>query len=385
MTKSAPIPHIMLIANGMNIGGQYGGAERFALELALAIQAHGWKCSLGFLSRSESQSEWAWKQRVESEGVRVVYLSDKRGSGFFQAFQQLRQFCRHEQVAVVNSHCQIGSLLATFLKADQPKIKVVRTIHAGAEWGKGILPSILRNVLSHTIFGLVMDAQVGVSQNICERLARSIGVKLSHRQVFFIPNALPDEWYTSTTQSKKKNATAPVIGTVGVLNALKNYATLIKAVEQLTCEFPKIELWIIGDGPERSRLAEQARQLGLENEVVFWGQQSSVRDLLCQMDIFALPSLSEGLPTVILESMAQHVPVIASDIPGNRELVDDGETGWLFPAKDANKLAAAIQYTLEHPDETQRVVHHAAQTAKSFSLEAVAPQYLQLFQEKMKR
>lgn len=384
MLQRAPIPHIMLIVNGLDIGGQHGGAERFALELAIAIQANGWKCSLGALARSDSQSELEWKQHLEDAGVRVVFLSSERGSGFFQSLQRLNRFSLQEQVAVVNSHCQIGSLLATFLKVGHPKIKVVRTIHAGSEWGKGFLPFILRHALSHIVFGLVMDAQVGVSRNICERLGRSIGVKLTGRQVVFIPNALPDEWYASTTQRINKITTAPVVGTVGVLNALKNFTTLIEAIEQLTSEFPGIELWIIGNGPERSRLAEQARQSGLEKQIVFWGQQSGIRDFLRQMDIFALPSLSEGLPTVILECMSQHVPVIASDIPGNRELVDDGETGWLFPAKDACKLATAIQYTLEHPDETQRVVQRAAHKVKRFALSTVAPQYLRLFQEKMK-
>jgi glycosyltransferase involved in cell wall biosynthesis len=121
--------------------------------------------------------------------------------------------------------------------------------------------------------------------------------------------------------------------------------------------------------------------LGSAGRVTFMGQRSDVATLLEQMDVFVLPSLWEGLPTVVLECMAAGVPVIASDIPGTRELISPGITGWLFPPRQPQRLAETIAYVLDHPLEVRQVTQAAAVQLERFALDRAVDAYQMLYQE----
>jgi glycosyltransferase involved in cell wall biosynthesis len=99
---------------------------------------------------------------------------------------------------------------------------------------------------------------------------------------------------------------------------------------------------LAGDGPERERLADHARRAGLDGVVQFLGFRRDVSALLAVSDCVALPSLSEGLPNIVLEAFAAGRPVVASAVGGVPELVLPGETGWLVPPRDPAALADAL-------------------------------------------
>ena len=115
--------------------------------------------------------------------------------------------------------------------------------------------------------------------------------------------------------------------------------------------YPESELIIVGEGPYRSVLEQKIRANGLGNKVSLLGLQTNPRKWLEEMDLFVLPSLIEGLPTVIIESMARGVPVIASDIAGNNELIIDGESGWLFKSQSVEQLANKIIEAFHHSEK----------------------------------
>ncbi len=104
-------------------------------------------------------------------------------------------------------------------------------------------------------------------------------------------------------------------------------------------------------------------------------------DLLKQSDLFVLPSLWEGLPTVIIESMSQGVPVLATDIPGTREMIVDGKTGWLVEPKDPPSLAKVMIWVLKNPAERLRVSQDALKIVDRFSITSIATQYQALYQK----
>lgn len=131
---------------------------------------------------------------------------------------------------------------------------------------------------------------------------------------------------------------------VGRLAAVKGVPVLLEAVAALKPRFPALRLTLIGDGPDRPALEAQAQALGLGETVLFMGyrSQSEVAEALAETDIFTLPSFAEGVPVVLMEALASHVPVVTTQIAGVPELVQDGASGRLVPPGDTRALEQAI-------------------------------------------
>jgi glycosyltransferase involved in cell wall biosynthesis len=132
-------------------------------------------------------------------------------------------------------------------------------------------------------------------------------------------------------------AGAPVVGTVGRLDPIKDHRTLLEAFDAVRRRRPRARLLVVGDGAER-RLLESAAGEGVR----FLGTRPDVPELLRVMDVFVLPSINEGISNTLLEAMASGLPVIATRAGGNPELVDHQRTGLLTPVGDARALAEAI-------------------------------------------
>lgn len=139
---------------------------------------------------------------------------------------------------------------------------------------------------------------------------------------------------------------------VGRLAAVKGVAVLLRAMVEVKTRFPNVHLTLIGDGDERPALEALARELELEETVVFAGArtQAQVAETLSQSDVFVLPSFAEGVPVVLMEAMASELPVVATRIAGISELVEDGTAGFLVPPGSEAELVAAITRLLENPE-----------------------------------
>ena len=130
------------------------------------------------------------------------------------------------------------------------------------------------------------------------------------------------------------------------------------------------------------KLETRARELGLNNRVLFLGHRHDIADLLACCDLFVLPSLFEGLPLSILEAMAANKPVIASAIGGNDEVIVHGETGLLVPRGDSAALAAAIQLVLSNSDLARRLAAAGkARVYEHFSAEAMVERTVQIYEQ----
>ena len=133
-----------------------------------------------------------------------------------------------------------------------------------------------------------------------------------------------------------------VFGSVGRLVKTKGHEYLLKAFSEIRKKSPDAKVVIIGDGPLRRDLEEQARQLGITQNTVFAGFRSDVAELLPGFDVFVLPSIAEGLSLALLEAMASKLPVIASDVGGIPEVFGDKDIGRLIPSKDIAALGNAM-------------------------------------------
>ena len=175
-------------------------------------------------------------------------------------------------------------------------------------------------------------------------------------------------------------ADASIVGTVGRLDPVKDQAGLIQAFAQVRAQHPAALLVVAGDGPCRAELERVAAGLGQRDHVRLLGNRDDIPTVMAALDVFVLPSIAEGISNTILEAMATGLPVVATRVGGNPELIEEGVGGALIPRSDPGALAAAIAaYT---GDAELRRRHGQASRQRAighFSLERMAQTYANLY------
>jgi glycosyltransferase involved in cell wall biosynthesis len=154
-------------------------------------------------------------------------------------------------------------------------------------------------------------------------------------------------------------AESRVISCISRIEAPKGHTYLIGAAARLKDKYPLLRVLIVGDGTYLEELKAEVKEAGVEEQVRFLGRRSDIPDILAVSEMFVFPSLYEGLPMVVLEAMAAKRPVVATNIPGTRELVTGGEDGYLVPVKDEVSLAEKIDKLLSDPDLARSMGEHA--------------------------
>ncbi|WDQ18959.1 glycosyltransferase family 4 protein [Rhodopirellula sp. P2] len=167
---------------------------------------------------------------------------------------------------------------------------------------------------------------------------------------------------------------------VGRLWPQKRIRDLIWSGELLATTHGNTTLVIIGDGPQRDELVRHRDAVSSPLHVRFAGQRDDIAELLPHADLFWIASEYEGQSNAVIEAMLAGLPVIASDIPGNRDLVIEGETGWLFPLGDEAALVRRSLSALNDPEECQRISERARQRiVTEFSLGAMVERHIELY------
>ncbi|MHA1979114.1 MAG: glycosyltransferase family 4 protein [Candidatus Hodarchaeales archaeon] len=166
--------------------------------------------------------------------------------------------------------------------------------------------------------------------------------------------------YRSPLKNKLISA-KPILGCIGSLEQRKGQIYLLKAVDIIRREeFPDIHLLIVGDGPDEKMLKEQLNTLNLHSNVSIIPFTRSTREIFQVCDMLILPSISkEGLPNVILEGFAMHIPTVASDIGGISEVVKNGYSGYLVKPRDTEMLAEAIVTLWKDQENYSKMAMHA--------------------------
>lgn len=173
---------------------------------------------------------------------------------------------------------------------------------------------------------------------------------------------------------------ALLVGVVGRMWPVKGHAWLVRAVRRLVDTLPDVHLVLLGDGSEEENLRALAAELGVAGHVTFAGYGRDIPRALAALDVFALPSLSEGMSNAIIEAMAAGRPVVATRVGGNPECVVDGETGFIVPPADDAALADRIGFLLTHPDRA-RAMGEAGRARRQalFDMEEMVRQTVELY------
>jgi glycosyltransferase involved in cell wall biosynthesis len=195
-----------------------------------------------------------------------------------------------------------------------------------------------------------------------------------------IPNGVDVDLFVPAQSSPTRKVDVFSILFVGRLQKQKNLPELLKQAAQLPAN--AFELHLLGDGPEKKHLEDLAAQLGIASAVTWhgWVPRKALPAFYQSANCLVIPSFYEGMPNVVLEAMASGLPVVASNVPGNADLVVNGETGFLFALEEPNALLVALK-TLMASDQLCRQFGSVARrrAMSGFSWRTVAEKYLQLF------
>lgn len=253
-----------------------------------------------------------------------------------QRLTALKQLMQSGQFDVVHSHNTLAHFYATAAAKWAGIPVVVNTQHGrgcGNSW-KARLQFRLANLRTDRIIGVSRDAT-----ELCRR-----DDPFAKQRMHPILNGIDIKRFAFSGPAQK-----PVAISVARLSPEKDFSTLLRATQIVVAQHPDFRLRIVGDGRERTKLEQLRDELKLDWHVEFLGERHDVPQLLAQAGFFVSSSKSEGISLTLLEAMAVGLPIVATNVGGNPEIVQDGTTGRLVPSQDPQALAAAISETLSDP------------------------------------
>jgi glycosyltransferase involved in cell wall biosynthesis len=384
---------VLYLINGFAVGGPVGGAERFTLSLARALDRNQVEPVLAGLWQWDSPFEADWLARLREEGLAAFAGAPKDDSAPLRnILDSIRILRAHlpAPVDIIHSQCDFGDLVALALRRRLGARALLRTAHNEREWAKR---PWRRVVFTNGLYPFVYRAELGVSQKVVGNLDARPLARLLHRRGILAYNALDFGRFENRSAGERGEVRsglgippdAFVAGTVGRLAPQKGLDVLLAAAQRVLAQRGDAWFVIVGSGELAGALRAQAGELGIAGRVVFTGARQDVERLLPAFDLFVSSSLWEGLPTAILEAMAARVPVVATRVSGTVELVEDGLTGLLAPPGDSDALAKTILAIMEQPDAAAAMAARARPLAASrFDISAIARQHEALYRNLMR-
>jgi glycosyltransferase involved in cell wall biosynthesis/peptidoglycan/xylan/chitin deacetylase (PgdA/CDA1 family) len=333
-----------------------GGAERQVLEMVRRLDRGRFDPVVGCLVR-----KGRWGEALEAEGVRVVDFAKKPGLDP-TLLARLVRFIRRERPAIVHTHAFTAAAWGRLAAVLAGRPRVVVHEHSAFSLDSALHRTVDRALAPFT------DRWVPVSEALAQDLARVL--RLPIPRVVTIRNGLPHPAPSPPVDAPalRRELGAerfdPLVGTVGRLERRKGLEVLLQACRDLSEVWPDLGLVLVGEGPEQEILERQARDLGLGDRVVFAGRREDVSRVLSALDVFALPSHTEGLSIALLEAGAAGCPIVATDVGGNPEVIDDRRSGVLVPAGDPRALAEGLAVVLGDRDRARALGEAASRTVR---------------------
>lgn len=337
--RAAPLDIVHVVENL-----ERGGLERMVIDLASAQQAAGHRCRVVCLFEPG-----ALAGELDAQGI-AVHACRKRGGLDLAAIRSLRAQLRAVPSAVIHTHNANAHYHAVAATLGRRPARLINTRHGmGAARPRSRGEWLYRRSMGRT------DAVAAVCEAARAKFAAQ-GVRPRHG-LLSVPNGIRVDAFSAAGEDRRVSLRrvldlppgTRIVGSVGRLNPVKDQATLLRAFATLHAELPDTALVLVGDGALRAALEASAASLGIDDAVRFLGDRGDVRQLLQGFDVFALSSLSEGYSMALLEACASGLPIVATDVGGNREIVVDGRNGLLVPPSRADAIADAFAALLRDP------------------------------------
>jgi glycosyltransferase involved in cell wall biosynthesis len=362
--------HAAIVIPGLD---KIAGAEQQVIALAIGLRRRGWSISVVALTGKGG----AAADELRDVGVGFLSLGMRKGLADPRGWIEFHRWLWQEQPDVVHAHLAHAAWMARWSRAAAPIPALIDTVHSSATGGLG-------RRLGYLVSRCWPDRVTAVSRAAAQAHlgARMVGAK----NLTVLPNGIDVEAWRPEARVRTRMRQALGLTdeflwlAVGRLETVKGYPTLLRA---LTSVPEQARLVVLGDGPLRTGLKVMAEQLGLAQRVSFLGFQQDVRRWMQAADALVLASRHEGLPMVLIEAGACALPVAATDVAGTREVVVNGETGWLACADGSDALAAVMSRVMRMPAARRRAMGNQARqfVVEHFSMEHVLNRWERLYLE----
>lgn len=274
------------------------------------------------------------------------------------------RWLRRNRIDVLQSHFRDSNIVATLAGRLAGVRCLVATRRNQGYWHNRLELAVVRILNPLTTYFLVNAHAVRRYIETVERVPK--------RKIETIYNSLELENFEQERDRTRRDvraalaipSDAPVVTLVGNLRPVKGLDVFLHAARTALDRHPNTRFLIVGEGPERARLEDLIRQLNLENAVRLLGKRTDIARILQASTVGALSSHSEGLSNAVIEYMASGLPVVCTDVGGNPELVQEGETGYLTPAGDSAAFAEALLKLLDDSVRAQKMGQNALARAR---------------------
>lgn len=324
----------------------FGGPEKQIVETSVRLRQMGWKVVVG--SFREGRRSVGVVDEADTRGLET-FLIDTSSSLDPDAVRQLRRHLRSERVDVLITHGYKPNLVGRLATCgtDVTQLPIVRG-YTAEDPKVRFYEKLDRWVLRR--FDRVLCVSEGTKRRLAGYGIAAGRIEVMHNGVDCDREVRPLDIIGEFSLT----AGARVLVAAGRLSPEKGHRFLVDAMARLKDQDPAPVCVILGAGKEEGALRAQASAAGLDGRLIFGGFRTDVPACLAGADLVVNPSLTEGLPNVILEAMAVGTPVVATEVGGVGELIADGRSGWLVPAGDPAALADAIRSALTDPAEAHR-------------------------------
>ncbi len=361
-------------------GLAYGGAENQAVQLAMRLKARGWDIVMVSALRPQ-----AYVEDLQAAGIPLYSLGIRRGVPDPRAISRFARILKKERPEIVHAHMIHANLLARITRLFIPVPVLICTAHNVEE--KGRIGSLRIREMAYRATDWLCDltthvCRTGVERYIAEKVVPA-------HKIRYIPNGLDVHHFYSDPKVRRWVREDLELGNdfvwiaVGRFDPQKNYRCMLEAFARVMQRKHRVRLVIVGNGSLRPTMEQFAEERGISEKVRFLGIRKNVPHLMQAADALVMSSDWEGLPMVLLEAHASSLPVVATDVGGNREVVRDGETGFLVPPRDPEALAQAMLRLMDLPEEERQKMGMVARQhiEANFSLDRVVDQWEAVYRE----
>ena len=358
-------------------GLDYGGAEVQLTQLALGFVRRNWSVTVASMTRPV-----AFADELLQAGVQVVSLNMAKGVPDPRALFRLARLLRRLKPDLVHAHMYHANILCRITSAlFRLRLPIICTVHSVFEGTDNAAHN--QTNIRYRIYRWTerwSRLTTFVSGAAMQRYLREKAVSADRAQVIF--NGVDVQRFSLPPEAPQGRPSPFIWLAVGRLTPPKDYANLLDAFRLLMVSHPDATLQIAGDGPLFGQMQEYSRQLQLDSNLSWLGLQSDIPTLMGQSHAYVMSSRWEGLPMVLLEAAAAKLPVVATNVGGNSEVVVSGHNGYLVSPEDPRALADAMSRVMELTPADRATFGQQGRyhVLKTFSMDQVLDQWQRLYQ-----
>jgi glycosyltransferase involved in cell wall biosynthesis len=347
-----------------------GGAEMLVVNLSKEYVAQGHRSTVVTLTNAQSvgnsaEMEATLRQRILEEGGHYLSLNLGHSRSLLKGWWQMRRLLASLKPDIIHAHTARALLMLYPAPRNVPVVLTHHNSHLPFH------PRMFR------LFDRIASAYIAISKETEAIFAHHVRRHIAH-----IPNAASKNFAAKAPRTAVSQP--PQILSVGAISVQKNYDLLIEIAVILKnrlhdTKMPKF--LIAGGGVDLQSMRAQAYDKGVDGHVAFLGERADIADLMAASDLYLNTSRYEGMPVALLEAMASGLPIIATHVAGNSELVEDEGNGLLCPLDAPAAMADAIMRLANDPQLYQSCSASAITMSQQFSIEATAARHIALFRQ----